>query len=114
MLELMSTSTVVHPATFVANTISVVDSNFSSTEYIDFNSSALPELSRLTNQTLDERCDPANYVNISDFNCSVDDYLFVWLGAKTQPLEEAIWVCSKYICRLLLARAKSASGSIFP
>lgn len=35
-----------------------------------------------------DRCDPNN----PRFNCSVDDYLNFYLGAKQMPLETAIWV----------------------
>lgn len=92
-----SVSTYENTATFVTDSLGI-DSNYSSylsAEYADisYNSSALPEFSKFENRSLDERCDPGNYVNISEFNCTVDEYLFVWLGAKTQPLEEAIWVC---------------------
>lgn len=35
-----------------------------------------------------DRCDPDN----PKFNCSVDEYLNFYLGAKQMPLETAIWV----------------------
>lgn len=35
-----------------------------------------------------DRCHPEN----PGFNCSVDDYLNFYLGAKQMPLETAIWV----------------------
>lgn len=33
-------------------------------------------------------CDPSN----PEFNCSVDDFLSFYLGAKQMPLDTAIWV----------------------
>lgn len=33
-------------------------------------------------------CDPSN----PEFNCSVEDFLSFYLGAKQMPLETAIWV----------------------
>lgn len=38
--------------------------------------------------TLYHMCDPSN----PEFNCSVDDFLSFYLGAKQMPLETAIWV----------------------
>lgn len=97
MLELMSTSVTTNSTTFVADTISSLSGNYStfpSAEYTDFtyNSTTFTELSKFPT-ALEERCDPRNYENISEFNCTVDEFLFMWLGAKTQPLDEAIWVC---------------------
>lgn len=36
-------------------------------------------------------CDPSN----PEFNCSVEDFLSFYLGAKQMPLETAIWVSFK-------------------
>lgn len=37
--------------------------------------------------------DPQN----TEFNCSVEEYLSYYLGAKQMPLETAIWVSSCYL-----------------
>ena len=37
--------------------------------------------------------DPQN----TEFNCSVEEYLSYYLGAKQMPLETAIWVSSYYL-----------------
>lgn len=35
-----------------------------------------------------ELCDASN----PDFNCSVDEYLGIYMGARQMPLETAVWV----------------------
>lgn len=41
-----------------------------------------------TNNSLLHPCNPENPY----FNCSIDEYLTYYLGAKQMPLETAIWV----------------------
>lgn len=43
-------------------------------------------------------CDPSN----PEFNCSVDEYLSFYLGAKQMPLETAIWVSLPTNSRMIL------------
>lgn len=44
------------------------------------------------NENVYSPCDPDP--QNTEFNCSVDDYLSYYLGAKQMPLETAIWVSS--------------------
>lgn len=44
-----------------------------------------------TNKTEYHICHPKN----PEFNCSIDDFLSFYLGAKQMPLETAIWVSVK-------------------
>jgi hypothetical protein len=70
-------------------------SSLSTVESFDYNTSEYWNKSfDNLNDTISlyERCDP----DYKDFNCTIEEYLFVRLGAKAQPLDEAIWV-SLYI-----------------
>jgi hypothetical protein len=60
---------------------------------VDFNTTQLWNVSGGSdnNGIIDDEsdsCDPTN----PKFNCTIDDYLNYYLGAKQMPLETAIWV----------------------
>ena len=62
----------------------------------DMNISLLGNVSGVDETTVNETnlfnmCDPSN----PEFNCSVEDFLSFYLGAKQMPLETAIWVSLK-------------------
>lgn len=89
MLEITS------PTTMPVNSVSdFAFNNFSSlsaTESFDYNNSTEfldRNWDNFNETSLYERCDPS----YPFFNCTIDEYLFVRLGAKAQPLDEAIWV----------------------
>lgn len=62
----------------------------------DMNTSLLGNVSGVDDVAVNETnlfnmCDPSN----PEFNCSVEDFLSFYLGAKQMPLETAIWVSVK-------------------
>lgn len=76
-------TTAIHPTTPDLNTTTIFA-----------NISGIDDGSNDTNQY--HMCDPGN----PEFNCSVEDFLSFYLGAKQMPLETAIWV--SLTCEILL------------
>jgi hypothetical protein len=70
-----ATPTPIHPTTLDFNTTTIFA-----------NSSGFDDAINETN--IFNMCDPRN----PEFNCSVDDFLSYYLGAKQMPLDTAIWV----------------------